>query len=149
MSRLGYNPSELLTRCIYGHLNRVWSSRRPERTAVERPFGAAKMWIGATRFPTVKNLNSFDFKAIPSLNKMLVLELARCDYITRHENIIAVGNSGTGKTHIVLGLGLAACPMGPSLSSIRPTSVPLHMMTGRHGARSAGDWPLVAIRTFF
>ncbi|MCP4315856.1 MAG: ATP-binding protein, partial [Hyphomicrobiales bacterium] len=48
----------------------------------------------------------------PTLNKMLVLELARCDYISRHDNIIAVGNSGTGKTHIALGLGLAACQKG-------------------------------------
>ena len=48
----------------------------------------------------------------PSLNKMLVLELARSDYVERRENIIAVGNSGTGKTHIALGLGLAACQKG-------------------------------------
>jgi DNA replication protein DnaC len=40
---------------------------------------------------------------------MLVLELARSDYVERRENIIAVGNSGTGKSHIGLGLGLAAC----------------------------------------
>ena len=38
----------------------------------------------------------------------LQLELARCEYIARRENVIAVGNSGTGKTHISLGLGLAA-----------------------------------------
>ena len=40
---------------------------------------------------------------------MLVLELARCEYILRRENIIALGNSGTGKTHVALALGLAAC----------------------------------------
>jgi DNA replication protein DnaC len=40
----------------------------------------------------------FDFTAIPSLKKTLVLELARCEYIARRENVIAVGNSGTGKT---------------------------------------------------
>ena len=56
--------------------------------------------------PAVKSLDSFDFTAIPSLNKALVLELARSEYVTRRENIIAVGNSGTGKTHIGLGLGL-------------------------------------------
>ena len=50
--------------------------------------------------PAVKSLDSFDFKAIASLNKMLVLELARCEYVERRENIIALGNSGTGKTHI-------------------------------------------------
>ena len=49
---------------------------------------------------------------MPSLNKPLVLELARCEYIDRRENIIALGNSGTGKTHIALGLGLAACQKG-------------------------------------
>ena len=41
-----------------------------------------------------------------------MLELARCEYITRRENIIALGNGGTGKTHIALGLGLAACQKG-------------------------------------
>ena len=45
----------------------------------------------------------------------LVLELARSEYVTRRENIIAVGNSGTGKTHICLGLGLAACQKGLSV----------------------------------
>lgn len=37
------------------------------------------------------------------------MELARCEYIQRRENVIALGNSGTGKTHVALGLGLAAC----------------------------------------
>jgi len=76
-----------------------------ERRMVERRIKAAK-------FGSVKSLDSFEFKVIPSLNKMLVLELARREYIARNENIIAVGNSGTGKTHIALGLGLAACQKG-------------------------------------
>jgi hypothetical protein len=41
----------------------------------------------------VKSLDTFDFTAIPGLNKMLVLELARCEFILRRENIIALGNS--------------------------------------------------------
>src|SRR5919202_1633114 len=48
----------------------------------------------------------------PSVNKMLGLELARVEYIARRENVIALGNSGTGKTHVALGLGLAACQKG-------------------------------------
>jgi len=52
----------------------------------------------------VKSLDSFDFLAIPSLNKALVLELARCEFIERKENVLALGNSGTGKTHIALAL---------------------------------------------
>ena len=46
------------------------------------------------------------------MNKSLVMELARCEYVQRRENIITVGNSGTGKTHVALGLGLAACQGG-------------------------------------
>ena len=79
-----------------------------ERRMVERRIKAAK-------FPTVKSLDSFDFLALPSLNKTLVLELARSEYVERRENIIAVGNSGTGKSHIALGLGLAACQKGLSV----------------------------------
>ena len=82
-----------------------------ERRMVERRIKAAK-------FPTVKSLDSFDFLALPSLNKMLVLDLARSEYVDRHENIIAVGNSGTGKSHIALGLGLAACQKGLSVGFI-------------------------------
>ena len=61
--------------------------------------------IRAARFPAVKSLDTFDFPAIPSVNKALVMELARCEYIERRENVIAVGNSGTGKTHVALGWG--------------------------------------------
>ena len=76
-----------------------------ERRTVERRIKEAK-------FPAVKSLDSFDFTAIPSLNKTLVLELARSEYVVRRENVIALGNSGTGKTHVALGLGLAACQKG-------------------------------------
>ncbi len=76
-----------------------------ERRMVERRIKAAK-------FPSTKSLDSFDFKIMPSLNKPLTMELARCDYVDRHQNIIALGPSGTGKTHIALGLGLAACQRG-------------------------------------
>lgn len=53
-----------------------------------------------------------EYPVIPSLNKGLVLELARCEYIDRKDNVLALGNSGTGKTHIALALGLAACQKG-------------------------------------
>ncbi|OED50080.1 AAA family ATPase [Rhodobacteraceae bacterium (ex Bugula neritina AB1)] len=76
-----------------------------ERRMVERRIKAAK-------FPATKSLDSFDFKAIPSLNKVLVTELARCEFVSRRENIIALGPSGTGKTHAALGFGLAACQKG-------------------------------------
>ena len=86
--------------------------RLAEAELIEREQRATQRRIKAARFPMIKTLESFDFKAIPSLNKMLTLELARCEYITRRQNVLAVGNSGTGKTHIALALGLAACQKG-------------------------------------
>ena len=86
--------------------------RLAELELIERERRMMERRIRAARFPVVKSLDSFDFIAIPSLNKMLVLELARCEYIGRRENIIALGPSGTGKSHIALALGLAACQKG-------------------------------------
>jgi DNA replication protein DnaC len=99
-----------------------------ERRMVERRIKAA-------RFPATKSLDSFEFKAIPSLNKVLVLELARCDYITRNENIIAIGNSGTGKTHIALGLGLAACQKGLTVGFITASALVHELLEARDDKR--------------
>ena len=52
-------------------------------------------WRHNGSIPVTKSLDSFDFKAIPKLNKMQVLELARCEWIERRENVIALGPSGT------------------------------------------------------
>lgn len=86
--------------------------RLVELEVVEREQRSTERRIKAAKFPVLKSLETFDFLAIPSLNKALVLELARCEYITRKENVLALGNSGTGKTHVGLALGLAACQQG-------------------------------------
>jgi DNA replication protein DnaC len=86
--------------------------RLSELELLERERRLIERRIRQARFPAVKSLDSFDFGVMPSLNKMLVLDLARCAYIERRENVIALGNSGTGKTHVALGLGLAACQKG-------------------------------------
>ena len=89
--------------------------RLSELELIDRHHRMVDRRIKAARFPATKSLDTFDFLAIPSLNKPLVLELARCEYIDRNENVIALGNSGTGKTHVALGLGLAACQRGLSV----------------------------------
>jgi DNA replication protein DnaC len=86
--------------------------RLAELEMIDREQRLVERRIRAARFPAVKSLDSYDFTALPSLNKALVLELARCEYLARRENVIALGNAGTGKTHIALGLGLAACQKG-------------------------------------
>src|SRR5437016_9952788 len=99
-----------------------------ERRLIERRIKAAK-------FPAVKSLDSFDFKVIPSLNKMQVLELARCEWIDRRENVIAFGPSGTGKTHVALGLGLAACQKGLAVGFITAATLVHELMEARDERR--------------
>jgi DNA replication protein DnaC len=90
--------------------------RLAELELIDRERRMVERRIRAARFPAVKSFDTFDFTAIPSLNKPLVLELARCEYIVAHDNVIALGNSGTGKTHACLALGLAACQRGFSVA---------------------------------
>lgn len=89
--------------------------RLAELELVERGRRTIERRIREARFPAPKDLDSFDFAALPALDKSVVLDLARCEYVTRSENIIAIGNSGTGKTHVAIGLGLAACQNGLSV----------------------------------
>jgi DNA replication protein DnaC len=76
-----------------------------------------------------------DLSAIPALNKMPVLDLARCEWIDRRENVIALGPSGTGKTHISLGLGLAACQNGMSVGFTTATALVHALMEARDERR--------------
>src|SRR3954452_25381677 len=91
--------------------------------------------IREARFPAVKSLDSFDFTAIPALNKMLVLELARGTYIEQRENVIALGPSGTGKIHIALGLGLAACQKGLAVSFVTAAALVHELLEARDERR--------------
>ena len=109
--------------------------RLAELELIDRERRMVERRIKAARFPATKSLDSFDFKAIPSLNKMMVLELARCDYITHNENIIAVGNSGTGKTHIALGLALAACQKGLTVGFITASALVHELLEARDEKR--------------
>ena len=109
--------------------------RLAEREMIERDRRKVERRIKAAKFPVVKSLDSFDFTAIPKLNKMQVLELARCEWIERRENVIALGPSGTGKTHVALGLGLAACQKGLSVGFTTAAGLVSEMMEARDERR--------------
>jgi DNA replication protein DnaC len=91
--------------------------------------------IRQARFPQTKSLDTFEFKAIPSLNKSLVLELARCEWIERRENCIALGPAGTGKTHTALALGLAACQKNHSVLFVTAAALVHELMEARDERR--------------
>jgi len=94
-----------------------------ELELIERERKAAERRLKAARFPAPKTLDEFDFAARPSVNKPLILDLARGDYLTKRENVLFVGPSGTGKTHLATALGLAACAQGKRVRFWRVTEL--------------------------
>jgi len=65
--------------------------------------------VREAKFPLVKTMEGFDFDLTPDLDIRLVRELSGCDYVKERRNIIFLGRSGTGKTHLATALGVEAC----------------------------------------
>jgi DNA replication protein DnaC len=83
-----------------------------ELEAQQREENAHQKRLRMAKFPVIKSLDQFDFTAVPSLNKARILDLAQGEYLNKRENLILMGNSGTGKTHLATALGLIACQQG-------------------------------------
>ena len=104
---------KLARQCAAENVDHVrYLARLIELELIDREARMVDRRIKAAKFPALKSLESFDFDAIPTLNKKLVLDLARSAFVDRRENIIALGPSGVGKTHVANGIGLAACQHG-------------------------------------
>lgn len=68
--------------------------------------------IAEARFPRAKRLSEFDLGAVPSIAPAALASLAAGDWIAAGEPVVLLGDSGTGKTHLLIGLGIAACDRG-------------------------------------
>jgi DNA replication protein DnaC len=68
--------------------------------------------IKNAEFPVLKDLDTYDFSVMPGLSKPRILELARCEWIEQRFNCCFIGGQGTGKTHLAVALGQAACRAG-------------------------------------
>ena len=102
-----------------------------ERELLDREAKAAERRLKAARFPSLKTLENFDFKAQPSLNKMLVNQLMRGEYIESRESIILIGQPGTGKTHLATALGIQACQMGKKVKFFRVSDLITQLLEAR------------------
>src|SRR6201988_3522793 len=90
-------------------------ARLVELELIDRERRRIERRVKAANSPADKSLERCDLKAIPSLNKMQVLELARGEWIERRENVIALGPRGTGKNPVAPGLGLGGGQKGLSV----------------------------------
>ncbi len=102
-----------------------------EQELIDREQRAALRRLKAAKFPAHKTLDEFDFASRPSLNKPLVLELLAGDYLEAKENVLIVGPSGTGKTHVASALGIAACAAGKRVRFFRVTELITFMLEAK------------------
>ena len=105
--------------------------RLVEREVVERQHRAMERRIRAAKFPVIKTIDSFNFKAQPSIKEALVKQLLVSEFMTKAENVILIGNSGTGKTHLATAIGFAACSDGRKVRFYSVTNLVTQLLEKR------------------
>ena len=98
-SEQGHAPTRFLAACL-------------AEEAVSRQQSRLRAYTQQARFPVRKTLQEFDFSAIPTLPKAKILHLAEGGFAHNRENIVCMGGSGTGKSHMAVALGMAAIAAG-------------------------------------
>src|SRR5436309_2950423 len=86
--------------------------RLTELELATRAANAVATRIKNAEIPILKDFDTYDFSLMPGLSKPKILELARCEWIEQKFNCCFVGGQGTGKTHLAVALGQAACRAG-------------------------------------
>lgn len=99
-----------------------------ELEVVARDQNALRQRLRLAGFPTTKTLDAFDFSALPSLNKSLILDLDRGSYLEEAFNVILLGSIGTGKTHLAISLGAKACQLGKRVRFYTVASLATELM---------------------
>ncbi len=102
-----------------------------EQELLDRERRAADRRLKAAKFPNHKTLENFNFRDRPSVNKPMITELLRCAYVDKRENVLLVGNPGTGKTHLATALGIEACSRGKRVRFWRVTELVTQLMEAR------------------
>lgn len=83
-----------------------------ETEVLTRKENGYKKRLSEAKFPLIKPLETFDFGAASELDARLIQELAGCEYVQKARNVIFLGKSGAGKTHLATSLGIEACKNG-------------------------------------
>lgn len=78
----------------------------------ERQETSQKRHIRQACFPMMKTIDEFDFSRLEHVSDICIKELSGCDFIKNRQNIVMIGNPGSGKTHLAIALGLQACYAG-------------------------------------
>ena len=110
-----------MTRNLQGHLRQAKQDKLgydefllnlTEAEVQVRKENGRKRRLREAKFPLLKPLETFNFEAAPDLDARLIKELSSCEYVQKTQNVIFMGKSGTGKTHLATALGMEACKQG-------------------------------------
>jgi DNA replication protein DnaC len=71
--------------------------------------------VHEARFPRIKRLGDFDLSAAPNVNAATIATLAAGGYLETGDPVVLLGDSGTGKSHLLIGIGMAACEQGKAV----------------------------------
>lgn len=99
-----------------------------EQELSQRETNRRRRLIGQAKFPLVYTLDTYDFSLMPSLSQQKVLQLARGQFILNRENVVLVGEIGTGKTHLATALGYAAIEWGYKVRFFTAASLIAHLL---------------------
>ncbi len=123
---------KLATRCAQEQVDHLaFLLQLCELELLDREKRSAQRRLRSARFPNYKTLDDFQFASQPSLNRLLVAELLRCQYVEQRESVILIGNPGTGKTHVATALAVEACHRGYQVRFYRVTELVTQLMEAR------------------
>jgi DNA replication protein DnaC len=102
-----------------------------ELELLDRERRAAARRLEAARFPTPKAPDGSDFAAAPTVDKPMILALMKCEYLDRRENVLLIGGSGSGRTHLATALAAEACARGKRVRFFRVTELATQLLEAR------------------
>jgi DNA replication protein DnaC len=124
-----------------------------EQAARRRDRGI-KRRITAAHFAEHKTLETFDWKFNKTINRAQYEQLATGDFIRRHANVVLVGQSGVGKSHLMQAVGLSACALGyrvlytTSAQMLTQLTAALADKSLNHAIKQYASWDLLQIDEF-
>lgn len=102
-----------------------------EREILGREERSAERRLKAARFPVLKTVEAFDFRRQAEVSAAQIKELLNGDFAGRKENVVFLGESGTGKTHLATALGFALCGQGKKVRFWNATSLVTALLEAR------------------
>lgn len=106
-----------------------------EKEASNRKYNKLLRLKRMARFPYEKSLDEFEFIKLKHVDQAFIMQLSACDYVTAKENVLLIGNPGTGKTHLSIALGLKACQRGMKVTFITAANLATQLLEAENSHR--------------